>query len=150
MTEPKEYIITPEVVCGGCDMCNEHGRLDCEMMVRVRQSRPHTPASVPAPKRTQSERNLCLEFIITRKELNDLFAGCYTYRKILDILTERGTVEHDAAIRKHERGRLLKAFGESIDSGMLSAGDCQYSDEPVVTVQFLVRKLESLRESGEE
>ena len=46
---------------------------------------------------------------------------------------------------KKERERVLDEMGKGIDSGMISSGDCQYSDEPVVTVQALVKILESLR-----
>jgi hypothetical protein len=49
MTEKQpEYIITTETVCKGCDLCNEHGRLNCEIMVAIRQSHL-TPVSELTP-----------------------------------------------------------------------------------------------------
>jgi hypothetical protein len=44
----------------------------------------------------------------------------------------------------------LDAFGKCIDAEMISAGDCQYSDEPVVTVAALAKIEESLRTAAQE
>jgi hypothetical protein len=47
--QSKEYIVTTETVCKGCDLCSDHGRLDCEIMVRIRRSPVHSQASESAP-----------------------------------------------------------------------------------------------------
>ena len=67
------------------------------------------------------------EYIITEKQL------------------EKMQPAHDAQVAKAASERMLDELGEGIDTGMISSGDCQYSDEPVVTVQALVKILKSLR-----
>ena len=51
----KEYTVTLETVCEGCDLCSDHGRLDCEIMVRIRQAPVHSQAGEPAPVPTYQE-----------------------------------------------------------------------------------------------
>jgi hypothetical protein len=58
--------------------------------------------------------------------------------------------EHDATIARAATLATLDKFGKEIDAKMMSAGDCQYSDEPVVTVAALVKIEESLRTAAQE
>jgi hypothetical protein len=72
-----EYVITENTVCEGCDMCNEYGRLDCEIMVRIRQSRPH----IPAPTNTELRHCKKTECIDYNTELCQPWKCSYAMQK---------------------------------------------------------------------
>lgn len=149
MTEPKEHC-DHENPCGwwGCydedTPCNREG---CKDDTR---SRPHTPASVPALDDIDTYYNAGYE--AAQKEIGHpprCWTGCACRtpeceEHCVEWLSE---MEHDTAIRKHERDLVLDKLEALERSGNCPPGknnfNCGDSDCSLCCI-------ESLRESGEE
>jgi len=89
------YVVTAETICDGCDMCNEYGRADCEIMVRMRRY-PLVPVS---------DRRSTNQFLASLDSLNCDEKCTYFHSSICDDkaicqMAHDIVAEHDAAIRK--------------------------------------------------
>jgi hypothetical protein len=118
----------------------------CNISCMQRMTRPNPPA--PSRLNTQPQGCTCEDCIRFRDaecpypDSNITMNRCNSF--LLNI------EEHNAAIARAATLAALDAFGKCIDAEMISAGDCQYSDEPVVTVAALAKIEESLRTAAQE